>query len=105
MFIGTTQAFTEQLGAMWCGFMHDSPMWPIHGQYQCRTCGRHYPVQWAGSGMSQIHNTPSPAFRSAVLPLLVILLMLVPANIHAANASLMASNDGPAMAFARYIAG
>jgi hypothetical protein len=29
-----------------CNLMHDSPMWPIHEQYQCRSCGRHY-VPWA----------------------------------------------------------
>jgi hypothetical protein len=60
----------SKLGAMWCGFMHGSPMWPIHGQYQCRTCGRRYPVQWVGelvpareefiaAGASQIHHAPS----------------------------------------------
>ena len=38
---------TEKLGTLWCAFMHDAPMWPIHGQYECRTCGRHYPVPWS----------------------------------------------------------
>lgn len=36
-----------KLRALWCGIMHDSPMWPIHGEYQCRACGRRYPVPWA----------------------------------------------------------
>lgn len=36
----------EKLGEAWCDLMHDAPMWPIHGQYQCRTCGRQYPVPW-----------------------------------------------------------
>jgi hypothetical protein len=36
----------DKLGEAWCGLMHDEPMWPIHGQYECRTCGRHYPVPW-----------------------------------------------------------
>jgi len=36
----------EKLGEVWCGIMHDAPMWPIHGHYECRTCGRHYPVPW-----------------------------------------------------------
>jgi hypothetical protein len=37
----------ERLGEAWCALMHDSPMWPIHGSYECRTCGRHYPVPWS----------------------------------------------------------
>ena len=36
----------EKLGEAWCGLMHDAAMWPMHGQYTCRTCGRHYPVPW-----------------------------------------------------------
>jgi hypothetical protein len=38
---------TEKLGTLWCGLMHDAPMWPIHGTYRCRNCGRHYPVPWS----------------------------------------------------------
>ena len=34
------------LSEMWCRTMHDSPMWPSHGRYECRTCGREYPVPW-----------------------------------------------------------
>ena len=30
----------------WCKAMHRSLMWPSHGHYQCRTCGREYPVAW-----------------------------------------------------------
>jgi len=104
MFSGKKQEFTGQLGARWCGLMHDSPMWPIHGQYQCRTCGRYSPVTWAGGMKLQIDNTPSPPFRSVVLPLVVTLAMLLPASIHAADAPIGTSNDGAAMAFARYIA-
>jgi hypothetical protein len=44
---------TEKLGTLWCAFMHDAPMWPIHGAYQCRTCGRHYPVPWAAKTRAQ----------------------------------------------------
>jgi hypothetical protein len=45
----TRQAFplTEALGGFWCRLMHDSPMWPIHGEYQCRVCLRRYGVPWA----------------------------------------------------------
>jgi|KBSSwiStaDraftv2_1062776.scaffolds.fasta_scaffold2249615_2 hypothetical protein len=34
------------LAEIWCKTMHGSPMWPSHGHYECRTCGREYPVPW-----------------------------------------------------------
>ena len=34
------------LAKTWCKAMHRSLMWPSHGHYQCRTCGREYPVPW-----------------------------------------------------------
>jgi len=37
----------SKLGGIWCDLMHNAPMWPIHGQYECRTCGRRHPVGWA----------------------------------------------------------
>ena len=39
----------KKLSELWCEFMHDSTMWPIHGRYQCRECGRLYKVPWTGS--------------------------------------------------------
>src|SRR5580692_8973281 len=115
--LAATRNAASKLGAMWCGFMHDAPMWPIHGQYQCRTCGRHYPVQWVGDAFppergkaiaataSPIPHDPSPFFRPGLLPLIVMLAILAPASVHAAEAPVMASNDRAALAFARYIAG
>ena len=38
----------ERLRVRWCRMMHDSPMWPMRGLYRCRTCGRRFPVEWAG---------------------------------------------------------
>ena len=38
--------FFARLGAWWCRAMHDSPMWPVHGHYRCRACGRNFPVPW-----------------------------------------------------------
>ena len=35
-----------KISELWCTFMHDAPMWPIHGHYQCRSCGRLYNVPW-----------------------------------------------------------
>jgi len=41
-----------RLGDLWCRRMHDSPMWPIHGRYQCRKCHRYHDVTWEGSSAS-----------------------------------------------------
>jgi hypothetical protein len=38
---------------LWCGMMHDAPMWPIHGSYKCRACGQSYRVPWAGERLLQ----------------------------------------------------
>jgi hypothetical protein len=38
-----TQAIIADL---WCRLMHTAPMWPSHGQYECRTCGRRRRVCW-----------------------------------------------------------
>jgi hypothetical protein len=40
------EAMMTRITDAWCSLMHESPMWPIHGHYQCRTCGREYPVLW-----------------------------------------------------------
>jgi hypothetical protein len=37
----------RRLADLWCTLLHDSVMWPIHGQYQCRRCGLLKPVPWA----------------------------------------------------------
>ena len=39
--------FVKDLENWWCIHVHDAPMWPINGQYQCRTCGRSRAVTWA----------------------------------------------------------
>ncbi len=38
--------WTARFRTRWCIAMHDSPMWPIHGEYECRTCGTHHLVPW-----------------------------------------------------------
>lgn len=40
---------TEQIGRLWCKLMHDDIMWPAHGRYECRTCGRHHQIGWEQS--------------------------------------------------------
>jgi len=34
----------QNIGTIWCGVMHESLTWPVHGHYECRTCGRRYPA-------------------------------------------------------------
>jgi hypothetical protein len=98
----------SKLGAIWCRSMHDSPMWPIHGQYQCRTCGRHYSVPWSAAALLPAHapirQAHYPSFRSALLPLIIMLAMLAPGRVRAAEAPAVVSLDPAAMAFARYLA-
>jgi hypothetical protein len=53
---GAGQAETGKLGALWCNFMHDAPLWPIHGEYQCGICGRHYPVPWTENRAFHAHQ-------------------------------------------------
>jgi hypothetical protein len=50
----------DDLGELWCRLMHDSPRWPIHGEYECGTCFRHYPVPWANGARELSHFTPPP---------------------------------------------
>jgi hypothetical protein len=35
-----------RIADLWCKLMHSEPMWPSHGQYECRTCGRRHRVCW-----------------------------------------------------------
>ena len=44
----------------WCKLMHKDPMWPSHGQYECRRCGRRHQVCWE-------HPAPDIG-RTVVLP-------------------------------------
>jgi hypothetical protein len=43
---GSTKPSQEGIGDLWCRLMHTEPMWPSHGQYECRTCGRRFQVCW-----------------------------------------------------------
>jgi hypothetical protein len=106
----------EKLGRLWCASMHGSPMWPIHSQYRCRTCGRHYAVSW---GVDQFLPAPSspttaaqvpmrtarvPSFRSALLPLGIMLAILLASTLRAANDPTVESTALADAAFARYTA-
>ncbi len=43
---GQVSGLSETIGTIWCRLIHDSPTWPIHGHYHCRTCRRTYRVPW-----------------------------------------------------------
>jgi len=45
--MGETSRLMDRVRGVWCEWFHDAPMWPIHGQYECATCGRHKSVPWA----------------------------------------------------------
>jgi hypothetical protein len=49
----------------WCHVMHPAPRWPIHGQYECPTCLRRYPVPWANQILSDSSESTEPPVRSA----------------------------------------
>ena len=52
----------DRLSQMWCESMHPTPMWPIHGRYQCPQCLRTYDVGWANeSSVHELH--PKAAFQ------------------------------------------
>jgi hypothetical protein len=104
----TTQTAAGKLGTLWCDLMHDSPMWPIHGQYQCRTCGRRYPVAWSGERLAaEIRPARAASLRSVSLPLVLLLAALLLSTARAADLPDAESNAAAAagMAFARYTAG
>lgn len=44
------------IGTLWCTLFHDSPMWPVHGHYECRTCGRQYPAFVDGAYVSTVRR-------------------------------------------------
>jgi hypothetical protein len=46
----------DTLGLLWCSLVHRAPMWPIHGHYQCRRCGRLHRVEWADAKPSRRVN-------------------------------------------------
>jgi len=37
-----------RIADLWCKLMHKDPMWPSHGHYECRSCGRLHQVCWEG---------------------------------------------------------
>jgi hypothetical protein len=47
----------ERIADLWCRLMHAEIMWPSHGEYECRKCGRRHRVCWEETSL----GTPSVA--------------------------------------------
>jgi hypothetical protein len=43
---GSMKPTKTRIRDLWCRLMHTEPMWPSHGQYECRTCGRRHRARW-----------------------------------------------------------
>jgi hypothetical protein len=56
---------TKSLSDLWCNVMHESPMWPIHGHYKCRACGRIYRVPWTEAD-ERPKQAGFPAFKQVL---------------------------------------
>ena len=65
---GSMKPTQTRIADRWCKLMHKNPMWPSHGQYECRTCGRRHQVCWEHAtvlaNQAQTHvsvrSTPQP---------------------------------------------
>jgi hypothetical protein len=113
------QTAAGRAGTLWCGLMHDSPLWPIHGQYQCGACGRRYSVPWDDDSLPPAQvpvarphglRTVQSSLRSAILPQVIVLIALLASHVQAAEPLIVGSitqvpTTPAAMAFARYTAG
>jgi hypothetical protein len=88
----------DKLGTLWCNLMHDSAMWPIHDRYECRTCGRSYPVPWTEARRTATRST------SALATLGVTLAVLLAPVARAGESPLVNATAGASLAFARYTA-
>src|SRR5581483_2119642 len=101
---------SQKIAEVWCGLMHESVMWPTHGHYQCRTCGREYSVPWNENGSIAASNSTSrrqarqfPWFRSALLPLILATAILWPVRAKAAEPAMVQYTTPASRAFALYL--
>jgi hypothetical protein len=49
-----------RIAVLWCNWMHSAPMWPAHGQYECRICGRRHRVCWDDPLPAATRQTAAP---------------------------------------------
>ena len=88
------------IGMAWCRMMHQSVMWPVHGQYECRICGRRYPAFAEAPVGYRMKRT---AIKVAVSLLLVTAVASLSPQIKAANISGAPPSPQAAAALERYI--
>lgn len=71
----------SRIGTAWCLATHKSVMWPVHGHFQCRTCGRRYPA----FAETPVANWPKrTAWKPAVSLLLTLAFAMFARPAHAA---------------------
>ena len=56
----------SRAGSIWCNLMHESIMWPTHGHYECRICGRRFVA--FGDAEKTAPSADSGAFPLAQTP-------------------------------------
>jgi hypothetical protein len=102
------QSTAGKFGVLWCDLMHDAPMWPIHGRYQCRTCGRCYAVPWEEPKSERMELAPPHIrrvrFTAVLVPLAIALGSFLASPARAGDAPIVESTEGASLAFARYTA-
>jgi hypothetical protein len=54
-----------RIADLWCRLMHKEAMWPAHGEYECRTCGRRHSVCWEQPPPAESRVMASPREMSA----------------------------------------
>jgi len=80
------------VGKLWCTLAHRSVMWPVHGYYTCRRCGRCYPA---------FAETP---LRAAATLMLAAALALLASPAHAAGKPNRPASAEAEAVLARFIA-
>jgi hypothetical protein len=92
----------SKVGTVWCSLTHESLMWPVHGRYECRTCGRRYP---AFAEAPVANWTKRAALNPAVSLALVMALATFARPAHAADVLKAHAAAQAEAALERYTAG
>lgn len=71
------------IGTNWCSLTHESLMWPVHGHYECRRCGRRYP---AFAEAPIVNWTKRSAWKPVVSLMLAMTLATFVCPVQAAHA-------------------
>ena len=67
-----------RIADFWCKLMHSEPMWPSHGQYECRTCGRRHRVCWGPPSPATPRGFSEPHEARAQSALMVLASRILP---------------------------